>query len=104
MGEGFSFNPPKKAKSRRSVRVPQLALRSLRRHRTAQLEERMRVAGLWQDHDLVFTTGVGTPVSRADLLTGSFKPLLRQADLPEVRFHDLRHTSSWCRSSWDTPP
>ncbi len=92
MGEGFSFTPPKTAKSRRSIKVPQMALHSLRRHRTAQLEERMKLAGLWKDHDLVFTSGVGTPVSRADLITRSFKPLLRQAGLPDLRFHDLRHT------------
>lgn len=52
----------------------------------------MRLAGLWKEHDLVFTTGVGTPMSRADLVTRSFKPLLRHAGLPEIRFHDLRHT------------
>lgn len=52
----------------------------------------MKVVGLWKDHDLVFTTGVGTPVSRADLITRSFKPLLRRAELPNIRFHDLRHT------------
>jgi integrase len=52
----------------------------------------MRLASLWKDHDLVFTTGVGTPISRADLITRSFKPLLRRADLPDIRFHDLRHT------------
>ncbi len=52
----------------------------------------MRFAELWQDHDLVFTTGVGTPISRAALITRSFKPLLWRADLPDIRFHDLRHT------------
>ncbi|CAN5910128.1 hypothetical protein BH23ACT11_BH23ACT11_12660 [soil metagenome] len=57
-----------------------------------QLEERMRLVGLSQEHDLVFTTGVGTPMSRADLITRSFKPLLRRANLPNIRFHDLRHT------------
>jgi integrase len=72
--------------------MAQLALHSLRRHRTAQLEERMKIAGPWRDHGLVFTTGVGTPISRGDLITRSFKPLLRQAGLPAVRFHDLRHT------------
>ncbi|QYJ15625.1 Tn916 family transposase [Rubrobacter xylanophilus DSM 9941] len=91
-GGGFGFNPPKTAKSRRSIRLPELALSSLRRHRRSQLEERMKLAGLWQDHDLVFTTGVGTPMSRADLITRSFKPLLRRAGLPDIRFHDLRHT------------
>lgn len=91
-GGGVNFNPPKTAKSRRRIRLTELAVSSLRRHRKAQLEERMRLAGLWQDHDLIFTTGVGTPVCRADLITRSFKPLLKKASLPDIRFHDLRHT------------
>jgi integrase len=40
----------------------------------------------------VFTTQVGTPISRQDLITRSFKPLLQRASLPNIRFHDLRHT------------
>ncbi len=92
MGGGVRFGPPKTARSRRSIRIPKLALTALRRHRKAQLEQRIKLSGLWEDHDLVFTTGVGTPISRADLINRSFKPLLRQADLPDIRFHDLRHT------------
>ena len=91
-GGGVKFGDPKTARSRRNIRVPKLALVSLKSHRKAQLEERMKLSGLWQDYDLVFTTGVGTPLSRADLITRSFKPLLRSADLPDIRFHDLRHT------------
>ena len=41
---------------------------------------------------LVFTSGFGTPISRADLITRSFKPLLKRPGLPDIRFHDLRHT------------
>ena len=70
---------------------------------------------LWKDHDLVFTSGVGTPMSRADLITRSFKPLLQRTDLPDIRFHDLRHTcatlllsrgvhANSCRNFWATPP
>lgn len=92
MGGGVRFGPPKTARSRRNIRVPKLALTALRRHRKTQLEKRMKLSGLWEDHDLVFTTGVGTPLSRADLITRSFKPLLRRANLPDIRFHDLRHT------------
>ncbi len=40
----------------------------------------------------MFTTGFGTPISRAVLITRSFKPLLKRAGLPDIRFHDLRHT------------
>jgi hypothetical protein len=34
----------------------------------------MKLAGLWEDNGLVFTTRVGTPVSRQELITRSFKP------------------------------
>jgi integrase len=88
----ISFSPPKTAKSRRSIKLPKSALSSLKRHHEAQLVERKKLDGLWKDYDLVFTTQVGTPITRQDLITRSFKPLLRRAGLPDIRFHDLRHT------------
>lgn len=35
---------------------------------------------------------VGTPLTRHNLGSRSFKPLLRRANLPNIRFHELRHT------------
>jgi integrase len=52
----------------------------------------MKFAGLWRAHGLLFATQVGTPVNPENLVNRSFKPLLRYADLPKIRFHDLRHT------------
>ena len=40
---------------------------------------------------LVFTSEVGTPINRHNL-TRQFKRLLAKAELPDERFHDLRHT------------
>jgi integrase len=91
-GKGFSFNAPKTAKGRRSIKLPETALSSLRRHREAQQQEKDTITGLWEDHGLVFTSLVGTPLTRQDLITRSFKPLLQRAELPNIRFHDLRHT------------
>jgi integrase len=86
------FTAPKTVKSRRQVRLTAGAIEALKRHRKRQLEERLRVTGLWRDHDLVFTTKTGTPLHRQNLRQRSFKPLLKKSELPEIRFHDLRHT------------
>jgi len=40
----------------------------------------------------VFATQIGTPLSRHNLTQRSFKPLLREAGVTQIRFHDLRHT------------
>jgi integrase len=52
---------------------------------------RLRTLG-HEDHELIFATRTGTPVSPEHLVKRSFKPLLKNAGLPEIRFHDLRHT------------
>ena len=38
------------------------------------------------------STRRGTPIRRDNLHNKSWKPLLRRAKLPDIRFHDLRHT------------
>ena len=80
------------------------AVEALKRHRERQLEEREELAGLWQDHGLVFPTRVGTPMSRHNLVARSFKPLLERAGLPNIRFHDLRHTCATLMLAVGTNP
>jgi integrase len=47
---------------------------------------------LWQDNGLDFSITTGTTTSGTNLLGRYFKPLLKQAELPAIRLHDLRHT------------
>lgn len=64
----------------------------LREWKARQNEERLRAGSAWQDFGLVFTTKFGTPVQASNLVRQVFKPLLREAGVPDVRFHDLRHS------------
>ncbi len=82
----------KTRRGRRQVNLTPRTVNALKAHRKRQLEERMRLSGLYKDHGLVFATGIGTPVNPENLVNRSFKPLLKRASLPEIRFHDLRHT------------
>src|SRR5215218_4468772 len=88
---GYIFEAPKSGKGR-NIRLTQRATAALREHRKRQLEERIRLGTLWQDHGLVFPSGAGTPLSGGNL-NRAFKALLKRAGLSSmIRFHDLRHT------------
>lgn len=88
----FALGEPKTAKSRRSVKLTSLAVEALRAHLGRQLEEIDRTGSLYRDQGLVFATEAGTLVNPTNLRQRSFAKLLKRAKLPEIRFHDLRHT------------
>jgi len=91
---GFTIAEPKTAQSRRQVTLTAAAANALRRHRSAQAEERLRLGAVWEDNDLVFANEIGRPIEAGNLLRRSFWPLLKRAGLPRIRFHDLRHTAA----------
>ena len=90
-GSGLRFLPTKNAKER-SIRLTEGAAEALKAHRKRQLEERLKAGGLYQDQGLVFATTIGTPMEPSNVVGRSFKPMLEAAGLPDIRFHDLRHT------------
>jgi integrase len=57
-----------------------------------QLEERLAAGDVWSnDGDLVFTDELGGPV-HPDRFSKSFDRIVRDAELPRIRLHDLRHS------------
>ena len=87
---GLIFVPPKSAKAKRNITLTSGVIKVLEKHRAIQDKERLREN--WQENGLVFPTTVGTPIYPHRFVQRSFKKLLKKADLPDIRFHDLRHT------------
>ena len=83
---------PKTKSSRRSVKLTQGAMDALRSHLKGQLQEIDGAGSLWQENGLVFASEIGEFLDRRYLTSHRFKALLKRAQLPEIRFHDLRHT------------
>ena len=88
------FKEPKTSKSRRTVMLPQVAVKALQKHRAVQAEQRLANGNRWQDQGLIFTSEVGTAINQSNLLSKSFYPLREKAEVPKIRFHDLRHTAA----------
>jgi integrase len=61
-------------------------------------------AHLYQPGGLVFATQTGTLINLSNLRNRSFKPLLKRAGLPDICFHDLRHTCATLLLSQGTHP
>ncbi len=88
---GHKFELPKSGRGR-SIKLSRKAVEALRSHRARQNEEKLRLGSLWRDNGLVFPSTTGTTTSGTNLLGRYFRPLLKRADLPPIRLHDLRHT------------
>jgi integrase len=82
---------PKTRNSRRTIRLPRQTIEALRAWRVEQLKARQTLADRYHDHGLVVCRQDGKPYSPAGF-SSWFRMFLREVGLPQVRFHDLRHT------------
>jgi integrase len=92
-GRGWVVGASTKSGKGRRVRLTRRAVVALKDHRKRQLEERMRLAGLWSDQSLVFPNETGSLFNPSNLRNRSFKRIKARSGVREdLRFHDLRHT------------
>lgn len=91
-GTALLTGDTKTGKSRRTISLTDAAVTALHEHLQRQMEEMERLGDLYTDHGLVFTTEAGTLINPTNLRKRSFAKLLQRANLPQIRFHDLRHT------------
>ncbi len=87
------FCEPKSASGRRVVVLGKTTIEILKKHFELQQTERQFAGAKWKENDLIFPTSIGTPMEASNLVE-HFKDYLKLANLPDIRFHDLRHTAA----------
>ncbi|GAB3019586.1 tyrosine-type recombinase/integrase [Mycobacterium bourgelatii] len=93
VGKRLVVSEPKTQRARRTVPLSPPVVAVLKKHRTAQIEERIRAANKWEETGLVFTTALGTPVDPRNL-TRVVEVAAQRAGLEGVGVHTLRHSAA----------
>ncbi len=83
----LALTPLKTKASRRTLELPELTLRVLKAWRDKRRGES-------HERQFVFTDSEGNPMRKSNFIRREFKPLLERAELPDVDFHSLRHSSN----------
>jgi integrase len=85
VGDQLSVKETKSAKGRRRIELSEFTIRTLQQHQGRMLAEG-HIGGP------VFCDTQGSWLRRSNFLRSSFKAIIKRAKLPQIRFHDLRHT------------
>lgn len=83
------FSSPKTKYGIRNIPLSDRLTKYLQVHHEKQSDIE-RISG-WQDNDLIFTSSNGTIITYSHLRK-TFKGILEEGQLPDIRLHDLRHT------------
>lgn len=86
-----AYGDLKTPKSRRTLNLPDEAVRALREHRRRQKEEQLAAGEAWRASGFVFTTPIGTPID-PDNFSKAFKAIAERAGLGDWHLHELRHS------------
>jgi integrase len=92
-GHGHVESEPKTQKSRRKITLTPHLVEVLKEHRVRQEEARRAAGFVWKEQNLVFCNRRGNFIEPSELFR-SFQKLLKEAGLPRMRFHDLRHSAA----------
>lgn len=91
--EGFVLSTTKTKNSRRTLLMPEMVKIAFERNALRQRAAADLIGAEFNPHNLVCCREDGTPFS-SNVLQHRFKAVLRENDLPDICFHELRHTNA----------
>jgi len=80
----------KGGEGRRTISIDPDTLEIMKDHKKRQFEERLRAGSLWNETGYIFVSEFGEPIYYGTP-TQLFTKIKNRLNLPEQRFHDLRH-------------
>lgn len=100
--QGIITTDTKNQSSNRAIKASPSLIAELRRYRTWQAAERLRVGDQWKEYDRLFTQWNGKPMDPSAYNTW-FKGFVKRAELPEITPHSLRHTNATLQIANNVP-
>ena len=98
------FEDTKRMRSRRVIKLQNWVLGLLVKLREETRDSTTKIEYSHAVPDLIFTTKHGEPINESYLVKKHFKPILRDAGLPDIRLYDLRHTAATLALTLGIPP
>jgi integrase len=89
--KGLIFKKPKSKAGNRIIPITKNIMKELKSQKIRQSEKKLGLGENFNDLNLVCSNLVGNPVEPTKIYK-YYKEISREAGLPEIRFHDLRHT------------
>ncbi|PGW18767.1 integrase [Bacillus cereus] len=91
--DGKEILPYTKTKSgSRKVDLPEETIIQLKKQRKLIEAEKLEVGSeVYNNLDLVVCTELGTPTNKINIRR-SFNSIIKKAEIPKIRFHDMHHT------------
>lgn len=102
VGGRIELGATKTDASRRQLRLPATTVAALREHSIRQDTQRRALGEHWQEHGLVFSTGIGTVLDPANLRR-SLRQVTEHAGLGRWHPHELRHSAASLLSAAGVP-
>ena len=87
----YHINGPKSNTSKRKIDLDQWTLTKLKQHQDYMENLQADLGDAFEQSDLVFTSTVGKRINVSNLRR-AFNNVIDHANIPKIRFHDLRHT------------